>query len=261
MLRRVLLALLVAPVPGDAAPTPARGARICERLGRADLDPSRCRTAGLLDRPAGAAAELDRRIPALQPHEVILGMARIVALVGDGHTRLGLPLGSGWEFDYAHTPTPAPRDSTIRFHHLPVRYRWYDDGLAIDAVRPGLEDLLGARVQRIEGWSADSAMARVRPFVSVDNDLGWRLLGPARLACVEALHALGIASVSTRSRSSWRPAMVARSAGRCRPSRRSGRPGGARSRRSEARRDWPTVIPTGPGGSRPSPGTTRCSSR
>lgn len=189
------LALLVAPGTGNTAPTPGQWREDLRTL--ADALTSIHRDAGRrvpLDSLRGAVDELDRRIPALPTHEVILGMSRIVARVGDGHTRLGLPIDYGWEFDYAHSPTPAPRDSTIRFHHLPVRCRWYDDGLAIDAVRPGFEDLLGARVRRIEGASADSAMARVRPFVSVDNDLGWRLLGAARLGCVEVLHALGIAS-------------------------------------------------------------------
>jgi len=35
---------------------------------------------------ATAVKELDERIPNLSRHEIIVGLARIVAMVGDGHT-------------------------------------------------------------------------------------------------------------------------------------------------------------------------------
>jgi hypothetical protein len=138
-------------------------------------------------------ADLDARIPDLASHQVILGMARIAALLGDGHTRLTLPEGPGWAVDYAHLPTPLPDDTTLRFHHLPIRLWAYEDGIAVTHVQPGLERHLGARLEAIEGAPADSALARMRPFVSHDNEQGLRLLGASRLTCVEALHAAGIA--------------------------------------------------------------------
>ena len=38
-----------------------------------------------------AVAALDHRIPSLADHEVVVGMAGLVAMIGDGHTRLTLP--------------------------------------------------------------------------------------------------------------------------------------------------------------------------
>src|SRR4051812_7048466 len=37
---------------------------------------------------AAAIADLDARLPGLQRHEVIVGIMRIVAMVGDGHTNV-----------------------------------------------------------------------------------------------------------------------------------------------------------------------------
>lgn len=142
---------------------------------------------------AREVAELDSRIPRLAPHEVILGMVRLAALLGDGHTRLALPEGPGWATDYAHAPTALPRDSSLVFHHLPLRLWSYEDGLGVEAVLAGSEALLGARLLAIEGVPAESALARMRPFVSIDNDEGLRFLGAARLSCLEVLHAAGIA--------------------------------------------------------------------
>lgn len=45
-------------------------------------------------RYVGGIEQLRKRAPELAPHEVIVEMARIVALLGDGHTRLTLPLDS-----------------------------------------------------------------------------------------------------------------------------------------------------------------------
>lgn len=152
-------------------------------------DPDRWVSRDSLER---AVQDLDARVPALEPHQIVMGMARIAALLRDGHTRLTLPEGRGWATDYAHGSTALPRDSSLVFHHLPVRFWSYDDGLGIHAALPGEERLLGARVLRMAGLPADSALARMRPLVSADNELGWRFLGAARLSCVEALHAAGV---------------------------------------------------------------------
>jgi len=73
---------------------------------------------------ARAVRRLDARIPTLRRHEVILELARLVALVGDGHTNVA----------------PA-RDTVIGFHSLPLRFYLFSDGLfvrAADTAHAGL---------------------------------------------------------------------------------------------------------------------------
>jgi hypothetical protein len=123
-----------------------------------------------------AVAALDARIPSLARDEIIVGMMRIVAMVGDGHTNI--------------YPT---RDSVIGFHALPVALYLFSDGLHVRAARTPLAALAGAHVVSIGGQSADEAYRRARTLAGRDNEQGARFWVPHLLAIPEVLHALGLA--------------------------------------------------------------------
>jgi hypothetical protein len=123
-----------------------------------------------------AAAALNERIPALARHEIILEMARIVALAGDGHTNI--------------SPT---RDAAIGFRTLPVALYLFRDGLHVRAAHRIHADLAGARVVRIGDASVEEAFERVAPFVGRDNEMGVRFFAPHLLAMPEVLHAAKLA--------------------------------------------------------------------
>src|SRR5919109_3466849 len=74
-----------------------------------------------------AVEGLDRRIPTLARHQIIVELARIVALVGDGLTNI--------------SPT---RDPKIGFRALPVRLYFFKDGLYIRAADRAHTGLAGA---------------------------------------------------------------------------------------------------------------------
>jgi hypothetical protein len=65
---------------------------------------------------ARAVAELDARIPALQRHEIIVGMMRIAAMVGDAHTNVS-PL----------------KDTKFEFRSAPLKLYLFEDGLYVRA--------------------------------------------------------------------------------------------------------------------------------
>jgi tetratricopeptide (TPR) repeat protein len=123
-----------------------------------------------------AAKALHARIPTLARHEIILEMARIVALAGDGHTNI--------------YPT---RDAAVGFRTLPVALYLFRDGLYVRAAHRIHADLAGARVIRIGEASVDEAYARVRPYIGRDNEMGVRFFAPHLLAMPEVLHAAGLA--------------------------------------------------------------------
>lgn len=123
-----------------------------------------------------AAKALDARIPTLARHEIILEMARIVALAGDGHTNI--------------YPT---RDAAIGFRTLPVALYLFRDGLYVRAAHRIHADLAGARVLRIGDATVDDAYARVRPYIGRDNEMGVKFFAPHLLAIPEVLHAAGLA--------------------------------------------------------------------
>src|SRR5215213_4809047 len=84
-----------------------------------------------------AVAGLYRRIPQLERHQVIVELARIAALVGDGHTNIA--------------PT---RDSAIGFRTLPVKLYFFKDGLFVRAADRQYADLAGAKVS--SDWTDDA---------------------------------------------------------------------------------------------------------
>lgn len=122
-----------------------------------------------------AVADLDARIPSLQRNQIIVGMMRIVAMVGDGHTRID------------------PRkDESFGFPSLPLKLYLFEDGLYVRAVRPDQRALLGARVEAIGGVPVAEAIRRAAALSSHDNEIGPRLFVPLYLAMPDILHALGL---------------------------------------------------------------------
>ena len=77
------------------------------------------------------------RSPKPHPHplrdqEIIVGMARLVAIIRDGHSRLTLPLGSGEAVMPGHMAT-APAKEGLYLRVLPVKLLWLSDGLFVQA--------------------------------------------------------------------------------------------------------------------------------
>lgn len=142
---------------------------------------------------------LSRALPEMAPHEVVVELARIVAAVGDGHTRLTLPLAPGVDFFRGHSETPPPRDPALLLRQLPIRLGLFEDGLFVTAVEPRNRQLYSARVVRIGGLSAEDATAAVAPTIQRDNEMGVRLRLPERLVLPEVLHARGVTDSPDRA--------------------------------------------------------------
>src|SRR2546423_8041351 len=92
-------------------------------------------------------AKLRASAPSLPAHVVAAEIARIMASIGDGHTRLTIPLDPNAGFFSGHTPTKIPDDPALHFRHLPVRFTWFSDGVFITSAAN--RDLVGKRVTRI----------------------------------------------------------------------------------------------------------------
>ncbi len=115
---------------------------------------------------------LDDRIPQMAPYEIMVEMARIVASVGDGHTRLGI------------------LDSKFGFRQYPIRLYLYRDGLFVQAATADYEQVIGARVIKIGSATAEQAFKTISEITPRDNDAGLRHSVPLRLVAPEALRAL-----------------------------------------------------------------------
>jgi hypothetical protein len=122
-----------------------------------------------------AVAALDARIPSLERHQIIVEMARIAAMVGDGHTNVA--------------PT---RDPKIAFRTYPIRLYLFQDGLYVRAADSAHAGLVGAKVLRIGNAAADDAYAAAGALVGRDNEMDLKFFAPLLLSMPEVLHALGL---------------------------------------------------------------------
>lgn len=130
-----------------------------------------------------AVAALEGKLDTLDRHQVIVEMARIVALVGDGHTNIA--------------PT---RDPKIGFHAFPIGLYFFDDGLYVRAADERYRDLVGAKVVGIGGLTVPQAYAAVRQLIGRDNEQNAQFFAPHLLVMPEVLHALGMSDAPDRAR-------------------------------------------------------------
>ncbi|HEY0459967.1 MAG TPA: hypothetical protein VGC97_12585 [Pyrinomonadaceae bacterium] len=90
-------------------------------------------------------AELDAKIPTLSNVEIVMGLARIVAHIGDGHTGLGW----GWAFQ-----------------RVPFSVFWFGKELRVVQVSKELPRLNGARLVKIGGVPVEKVYERARDYIS-----------------------------------------------------------------------------------------------
>lgn len=148
-----------------------------------------------------AISALEARVPELTDDEIIIGLARAVALLRDGHTRLHLPRQFpqfALEAELGHSGTPAPKYEGLKFHQLPVQFGLFSDGLFVTAAVGEFERLVGNRVVRIGTQTAEDAIEQTRSVSFYENDSRAQLMAPDRLALPEVLRALGISEAVDR---------------------------------------------------------------
>ena len=121
-----------------------------------------------------AAEELKPRLDALESHQIVVELARIAALIGDGHS--GIPLLS----------------KTIPFHYYPLRLMRYDDGIYVQAARKRYAHLVGGRLVTIGATSTQEVLRLIRDVCMGDNDSSRGRQTEHSIILAELLHALDI---------------------------------------------------------------------
>ena len=124
-----------------------------------------------------AVNDLDEKIATMSREQIIVGMAKIVAMVGDGHTNIA--------------PT---RDPKIGFHSLPIKFYFFKNGLYVRAAAKEYAGLVGARVLYISGVPIDAAYQSVSTIIGRDNDMDVKYFAAQLLAMPEILYALKLSS-------------------------------------------------------------------
>jgi hypothetical protein len=139
-------------------------------------------------------------VDGLEEHEIIVGLVAIVAAVGDGHSRLTLPLESTDAAVVGHTGTAPSRAQSFR--QLPLRLTHASDGYVVSRVVESESRLLGARLLAIDGHDVAAVEAALAPVIQRDNDFQLADWLPWFMAVAEVLHARGVSPSLEQSR--WR---------------------------------------------------------
>ncbi|MGB5315085.1 MAG: tetratricopeptide repeat protein, partial [Robiginitalea sp.] len=124
----------------------------------------------------GEVGALRASIPELEDHEVMVGLARLVASFEYGHTVLGY-----WE-------------EKIPIHELPIVLYQYDDGIYIQGVHRDYAEVAGARLLEIEGMPVERVLELIRPVIPAENEMFVKAYGIHYLTFPEFLHAQKILS-------------------------------------------------------------------
>ena len=98
-----------------------------------------------------AIASLKADIPKISDDEISLRLMELVASAHVAHNGVTSP---GKDFD----------------PHLPLRFYWYTDGLAVDAASQEYADALGARVVKIGDDTPEQLLAKFAPYINYEND-------------------------------------------------------------------------------------------
>ncbi len=124
---------------------------------------------------AKAVADLKANVPSLQDHEIIVGLQRLTAMAGDGHTGIR-----------------PRRDGRYVARRYPLDLYEYSDGLYVQAAAPELAETVGCKVIRIGNSSTQEAYDAIAQICSVDNPMGIKAWAPRYFVIPEVLHALGL---------------------------------------------------------------------
>jgi hypothetical protein len=129
---------------------------------------------------------LDARLPDIREEGRLLELARLGALIGDGHT--GVFLSSNRLF---------PNAATKSLSVFPLEFWYEDDRVVVMAAGRGHEWTAGHEVTHVEGRPVAEVLASIKPLVSADNEYGVTRNALMYLAIPRVLHGLGIASADS----------------------------------------------------------------
>ncbi|MBX3380786.1 MAG: hypothetical protein KF805_11900 [Phycisphaeraceae bacterium] len=103
-------------------------------------------------------------------------ISKLLAMVGDGHTTMA-----------------AYADGEASLNRIPLHLWAFPDGIYVIGAPEAHKELVGGRITKIGTMKADDAARALRPYCSVDNDMGYLYSVPARMLQPAALQEIGAA--------------------------------------------------------------------
>jgi hypothetical protein len=120
-----------------------------------------------------AAAQLNADIPKLTDQQIVVDMMRLVASLGDGHTR-AIP---HWSLGY---------------HRFPIEPYWFNDGLYVLAASEPYRKALGAKILQIGAVDTDKVFEAIKGLIPAENNAMLKQSTPLYMITPEILYGLGV---------------------------------------------------------------------
>lgn len=117
---------------------------------------------------------LGNELNSLPPREKILGMAKLMALLHDGHTEISL----------------VGRSS--QFHRYPVSLYYFGDSLHIVAINEANKEHVGSLVTAFNDVPTAEVFEKIKPYINRDNDIEYITTIPEFMTLPEMLYSLKI---------------------------------------------------------------------
>ncbi len=114
---------------------------------------------------------LNKAIPNLQDHEIIVGLSRLVSLFKYGHTYVSF------------------HQKPFEFSQLPFNLYAFNDGIYIQGAHKDYPKAVGAKVIAIEGMPISEALKAIEPTVESENSQYFKAYGINNIRYPEILHA------------------------------------------------------------------------
>ncbi len=114
-----------------------------------------------------AAQRFKSELPRLDIPRAVAGFARLLALLEDGHSRLG-------QVNLTGHARPELATVTGFATTFPIEFEFFANGLYVTRAARSHTDLLGGRVTAVAGRPVRAAGAALAPFISRDNEM-WLL--------------------------------------------------------------------------------------
>ncbi|MDQ6786332.1 MAG: hypothetical protein M3033_05880 [Acidobacteriota bacterium] len=118
-----------------------------------------------------AVKVLNDAIPKLTDTQIRIEMAKLMQLVGDGHTAFYDQIGP---------------------ESLPMQFYLFDEGLFIISAEPKYKDLLGAQILKFGDRTTNEIVQALDPFIPRDNQIWIKQVAPYRMRSLPLLKALGL---------------------------------------------------------------------
>lgn len=127
-----------------------------------------------------AVTELDSAIATLNDDQIVVGLKRITAMIGDGHTSCSSP---------------------TTFHFFPLEFYWFGDTLRVTRIAPQYRRALGTRLVQVGDTRVEDAYAAVSKLIPPgEGELWVQRLSPLYFRVPEVLHGLGVLPTAERGR-------------------------------------------------------------